>query len=88
MNRGPRSREIAPSARWISVLISPFKLSTLLRLRDQLSRGAHHERIRSEKPYDPMGGTGIEERKKERGGGGGGILKRIKRDGGGITRLD
>lgn len=53
MNRGPRSREIAPSARWISVLISPFKLSTLLRLRDQLSRGAHHERIRSEKPYDP-----------------------------------
>lgn len=65
MNRGPRSREIASSARWISVLISPFKLSTLLRPRDQLSRGAHHERIRSEKPYDPKK-DGIEERERER----------------------
>lgn len=63
MNRGPRSREIASSARWISVLISPFKLSTLLRPRDQLSRGAHHERIRSEKPYDPKD-DGIEEEKE------------------------
>lgn len=60
----------------ISVLISPFKLSTLLRLRDQLSRGAHHERIRSEKPYDPRDDHDGRDRgeKERRGGEGGGEM--------------